>query len=189
MSQPPRRIVTGHAPDGRSVVARDERLPAVVNPTVGVSFFEVWNTQAMPVPIDNAAGPPERSLQIAPHPHGSAIRVVEFPPEDARTRDLSGEAARAAFAQMGNAHDSTWNQASPHPLMHRTETVDYGIVLEGEIHLVLTDSETKLGPGDIVVQRGTDHAWANRSDRVARMAFILLDGSFDPALKSVISHP
>ncbi|MGQ3030569.1 MAG: cupin domain-containing protein, partial [Ferrovibrionaceae bacterium] len=65
----------------------------------------------------------------------------------------------------------------------------YGIVLEGEIHLVLTDSETKLGPGDIVVQRGTDHAWANRSDRVARMAFILLDGSFDPALKSVISHP
>ncbi|MFX8385626.1 hypothetical protein ABTL78_19665, partial [Acinetobacter baumannii] len=70
MSEPPRRIVTGHTPDGRSVVARDERLPAIVNPTVGVSFFEVWNTQAMPVPVDNAAGPPDRPLQIAPQPHG-----------------------------------------------------------------------------------------------------------------------
>lgn len=186
MSEAPRRIVTGHAPDGSSVVTRDERLPAIVNPTVGVSFFEVWNTQAMPVPVDNAAGPPARPLQIVPTPQGSVIRVVEFPPEDEKTREMSGEAARAAFAQMGSAADSTWDKSSPHPLMHRTETVDYGIVLEGEIHLVLTDSETRLGPGDIVVQRGTDHAWANRSGRVARMAFILLDGSFDPALKSLI---
>lgn len=188
MSQAPRRVVTGHAPDGRSVVARDERLPAIVNQTVGVSFFEVWNTQGMPVSVDNAAGPPERPLQIVPGPQGSVIRVVEFPPEDEKTRDLSGEAARQVFAQMGSAGDSTWDKSSPHPLMHRTETVDYGIVLEGEIILVLTDSETRLGPGDIVVQRGTDHAWANRSGRVARMAFILLDGSFAPELKSAIDH-
>lgn len=187
MSEAPRRIVTGHAPDGRSVIARDERLAPIVNPTVGVSFFEVWNTQATPVPVDNAAGPPERLLQIAPNPNGSVIRVVEFPPETPESRALSGEAAREAFAQMGNAHDSTWDKSSPHPLMHRTETVDYGIVLEGEIHLVLTDSETRLGPGDIVVQRGTDHAWANRSDKPARMAFILLDGRFASELKSLIN--
>ena len=63
-------------------------------------------------------------------------------------------------------------------MMHRTETLDYGIVLEGEIYLVLDDSETLLKPGDVVIQRGTNHAWSNRSDRVCRMAFILLDGRF-----------
>jgi uncharacterized cupin superfamily protein len=66
--------------------------------------------------------------------------------------------------------------------MHRTESVDYGIVLEGEMVLVLTDSEVALRAGDIVVQRGTDHAWANRSDRPARMAFVLVDGRFTDEL-------
>ena len=70
--------------------------------------------------------------------------------------------------------------------MHRTETVDYALVLEGEIYLVLDDSEVLLKAGDVVVQRGTDHAWANRSDKVARMAFILVDGKFTPELKQII---
>jgi quercetin dioxygenase-like cupin family protein len=64
----------------------------------------------------------------------------------------------------------------PHPLMHRTDTVDYGIVLSGEIYLVLDKQETLLKAGDVVVQRGTNHAWSNRSDKPCRMAFILVDG-------------
>jgi quercetin dioxygenase-like cupin family protein len=68
--------------------------------------------------------------------------------------------------------------------MHRTRTVDYGIVLTGEVYLVLEDSETRLQPGDIVIQRGTNHAWDNRSDSPARMAFILIDAEFDPQLQS-----
>ena len=64
--------------------------------------------------------------------------------------------------------------------MHRTESIDYGIVLEGEITLVLDDSEVTLHAGDVVVQRGTDHAWANRSDAVTQVAFILVDGAFTP---------
>ena len=62
--------------------------------------------------------------------------------------------------------------------MHRTESIDYGIVLEGEMTLVLDDSEVTLRAGDVAVQRGTDHAWANRSDAVTKVAFILVDGAF-----------
>ena len=72
---------------------------------------------------------------------------------------------------------------SPHPLMHRHQTVDYGLVLEGELVLVLDGSETPLRTGDVVIQRGTSHAWANRSGRPARMAFILIDGAYEGDLK------
>ncbi|MGH8035279.1 MAG: cupin domain-containing protein, partial [Lysobacterales bacterium] len=67
--------------------------------------------------------------------------------------------------------------------MHRTETVDYGIVLEGELVLIVDEGETTVRAGDIVVQRGTNHAWANRSDRPCRIAFILIDGVFASGLK------
>ena len=70
--------------------------------------------------------------------------------------------------------------------MHRTASVDYGIVLEGEITLVLDDSEVTLRAGDIVVQRGTDHAWANRGDSVARVCFVLVDGEFTPELAATL---
>ena len=73
--------------------------------------------------------------------------------------------------------------------MRRSQTLDYAIVIEGEIVLVLTDSEVALKAGDVVVQRGTDHTWSNRSDKIARVAFVLLDGRFAPELKSLISHP
>ena len=66
--------------------------------------------------------------------------------------------------------------------MHRTETIDYGIVLEGEITLIMDEGETVVRAGDIVIQRGTNHGWANRSDRNCRIAFILIDGQFGPDL-------
>ena len=72
--------------------------------------------------------------------------------------------------------------------MHRTRTVDYGIVLAGEVYLVLENAETRLQPGDIVIQRGTNHAWDNRSDAAARMAFILVDAEFDPELTSRVTN-
>jgi uncharacterized cupin superfamily protein len=71
--------------------------------------------------------------------------------------------------------------------MHRTETIDYGIVLAGEVYLVLDDSEVALSAGDIVIQRGTDHAWDNRSAVPARMLFVLLDGEFSPGLAAMTS--
>jgi quercetin dioxygenase-like cupin family protein len=63
--------------------------------------------------------------------------------------------------------------------MHRTQTLDYGILIQGEIHMILDNkAEVCLNPGDVVIQRGTDHAWENRSKEVARIAFVLLDGKF-----------
>jgi quercetin dioxygenase-like cupin family protein len=72
--------------------------------------------------------------------------------------------------------------------MHRTRTVDYGIVIEGEMVLVLDDSETVLRAGDVVVQRGTDHRWENRSGAVARMVFVLVDGAFTPELAGLLGQ-
>lgn len=106
------------------------------------------------------------------------MRVIEFPPEGEEIRTLTQAGAAAKFEAMGDAKASTSKEGAPHPLMHKTETVDYGIVLEGEITLVLDAEETTIKAGDIVVQSGTNHAWANRSDKICRMAFVLIDGQF-----------
>ena len=85
--------------------------------------------------------------------------------------------ARRHFEMIGAGEASTRHQGAAHPFMHRTETVDYGIILSGEIYLIADKGEILCRPGDIVIQRGTNHAWANRSDRPVRMLFVLIDGA------------
>jgi quercetin dioxygenase-like cupin family protein len=153
----PRRVVTGHDADGRSVVLADGPAPKS-HPIPGATFHELWNTTAAPAPIasEEAREPTDRPLVTPPDPNGTIIRIVDLDP---RSR-------------------------SP---MHRTESIDYGIVLAGEVTLVLDGgSETALHAGDVVVQRGTDHAWANATDEPARMAFVLVDGRFTDGLKAVL---
>jgi quercetin dioxygenase-like cupin family protein len=132
-------------------------------PQDGVGFYEIWNTDAAPAPVSaiEPNEPTERSLRVPPEPNGTKIRINEFFP--------------GFINESGNQ--------SP---VHRTESIDYGIVLEGEIFLVLDESEVLLKAGDVVIQRGTDHAWANRSDKVARMAFILVDGEFTEELVQLV---
>jgi uncharacterized cupin superfamily protein len=87
------------------------------------------------------------------------------------------------FENIGGANAFTGGHGSDrHALMHRTSTIDYGIVLEGEITLILDDGETVAKAGDIVIQRGTNHAWANRGTTNCRVAFILIDGRFEDGL-------
>jgi Cupin domain len=153
----PRRVVTGHDAQGRSVILSDGPVPKSHAIPVAV-FHEIWSTTETPAPVrpDEPAEPTGRPLRTPPDPNGTVIRIVDLQP----------------------------HAASP---MHRTESVDYGIVLEGEVHLVLDDgSETRLGPGDVVVQRGTEHAWENRSGSVTRLAFILIDGKFTDELRAVV---
>ena len=88
----------------------------------------------------------------------------------------------AAFTEIGDAHASTVRAGSPHPLMHRTESIDYGVVISGEMTLILDKGETLLREADVVIQRGTNHAWANRSGKPCRMLFILVDGRFEPGI-------
>lgn len=189
MPRAPRRIVTGHDKSGKSVVAMNAVLkPAIERPEIGVAFYELWNTAGSPVSIDNGRDPTDRKLQISPPAQGSIIRFVDFGPRQADAPAMTKEMAQAAFALVGSAEHSTWKPDSPHPMMHRTESVDYGIVLEGEMTLILDDgSRTDLNPGDVVVQRGTDHAWENRSTiNPARMCFILLDGRFAPEIAALL---
>jgi quercetin dioxygenase-like cupin family protein len=150
----PRRIVTGHDAAGKSVVLSDTTSPKTTE--IGTAaFHEIWVTEGMPVQIP--ATEPEstdRPIRVPPPPNGVMIRFTEMEP----------------------------GAASP---MHRTETLDVGVVLEGETWMLLDDgSETLVGPGDAVVQRGTNHAWENRSDRPVRMLFVLVDGTVTDELRA-----
>jgi Cupin domain len=180
---PVRRIVTGHNERSKAVIITDGEPPNVIElkAVPGTVFHEIWNTNASPAPIDNGEDPTLRKLQLHPTPQGSIIRVVDIPP-DAMVNSISNEAIAAGFAQIGAESSATQQSDSPHKLMHRTETIDYGILLSGELWLVLDEEETRLSPGDIVIQRGTNHAWSNRTDETARMLFILLDGKFAKGL-------
>lgn len=188
MSEKPiRRIVTGHDSQGRAVFQEDGPVPRVqrIGGESGPLFFEVWNTTATPAPIDRASGePPEDGIKLVPPKGGTRIRVLDIPPDGDRLDNVTPEEAAAHFAEVGAGHASSHTgEGSRHARMHRTETVDYGIVLEGEIVLILDEGETVCRAGDIIIQRGTNHGWANRSDANCRIAFILIDGEFVDGLK------
>jgi quercetin dioxygenase-like cupin family protein len=154
MTHVPRRIVTGHDAAGKSVVLSDAPTPKTLD--IGTAaFHEVWITDYVPVGLDaDEPEPTDRPVRTPPPANGVVVRFTEM----------------AAGAK------------SP---MHRTETVDVGVVLEGETWLLLDDgSETRVGVGDAVVQRGTNHAWANRSDVPVRMLFVLIDATIADELRA-----
>jgi mannose-6-phosphate isomerase-like protein (cupin superfamily) len=181
---PVRRVVTGHDTEGRAVVAMDGPPPVVfTHPAApGLAFHELWNTAQVPAPIGPSDPDPTlgRPLRTPPPEGGTVIRVVDLPPEDPAAPAPGPDQVAALFALVGvEAHAAGRGGAPPrHPLMHRTESVDYGIVLSGEVTLVLDEGEVRLRAGDIVVQRGTVHAWANRSGKPCRMIFVLVDGRY-----------
>lgn len=182
-----KRVVTGHDARGLAVVASSGPTPNVfpLKAVPGTVFYEVWNSAASPAPLDNGDDPTNQPLQLSPGLLGSVIRVVDIPPDSVQNQVSAADAA-AAFAEIGQAHAGTGKAESKHKLMHRTETLDYGIVTEGEVWLVLDEGEVQLKRGDIVVQRGTNHAWSNRTEQMARMVFILLDGRYAEALKELL---
>jgi len=186
MSKPFRRVVTGHDAQGRAIIQSDAPPPRTrkVGGPNGPTFYEVWNTRETPVLIDRSSGePPEADLTLAPPKSGTRIRVLDFPPESEEMRKITSEQAREHFAELGAAN-AVRHGSGParHPYMHRTETVDYGIILEGEITLIMDEGETVVRAGDIVIQRGTNHGWANRSGKNCRVAFVLIDGRFTDGL-------
>ena len=182
-----RRVVTGHNTEGQAIIQEDGAVPRVkrIGGETGPMFYEVWNTRETPVFIDHASGEPdEEGIILAPPKNGTRIRVLDIPPDAEDLAERTPEEARAHFEEIGAADASSHTgEGSRHAHMHRTETVDYGIVLEGEITLLMDEGEVTVGAGDIVVQRGTNHGWANRSNKNCRIAFILIDGEFHPELK------
>ena len=166
MSRSTRRVVTGHDAGGKSVVLSDGPPPQH-HPMHGSGrssdFHEMWSS-ASPVPeltSVEAAEPNERPFTIMPVT-GHLLRILDvYPLQDGGRRTV----------------------------MHRTRTLDYVIVIEGELVLILDDSEVVLKPGDVVVQRGTNHAWENRSSTIARAAFFHIDAHFSEELLAKLPEP
>ena len=180
-----RRIVTGHNAANRAIILQDGAAPRIqrIGGASGPLFHEIWNTRATPAPIDRASGEPEEAaIVLAPPKHGTRIRVLDIPPEDGSFENIGEAEARAHFAEIGAADASSRGKGARHAFMHRTETIDYGIVLEGEITLLMDEGDTLLRAGDIVIQRGTNHGWANRSAANCRIVFVLIDGAFSADL-------
>jgi quercetin dioxygenase-like cupin family protein len=182
-----RRVVTGHDASGKAIVLEDGLAPAVrTNPhRPGHISVDLWKTNTSPVIVKAAeADPTAGPKQIHPPKNGTVFRISEVPPETEATRNMSAAQAKDIFKAMGNENASTFGQNQRHPFMHRTETIDYAVVLEGEIVMLLDDDEVQLKAGDVVIQRGTNHAWSNRSGKPCKMLYVLVDGEFDPDLKA-----
>lgn len=173
--RPVRRIVTGHDREGRSCVASDGPSPHSMT-LAGVSNFgvtDIWKTDRSPASNRGAADACSGAISLAPPAHGTVFRVVEFPPD----REYVGKwQPDAAFGSMGESgSQAIHSQASRHEGMHTTNSVDYAFVLEGEIWAVLDRDEVLMKTGDVLVQRGTSHAWSNRSERPCMVGFVLID--------------
>jgi len=177
-----RRVVTANDASGKAVIVYDADTPNVLRPPQrpGTVINTLWAVDSMPAKLGGFRETVDRQVPIEPPLNGCSFRINEYPPEAGLIGKLDREAARANFAAMGAAHAADSSEKPRHPLMHRTQSLDFAIVLSGEIYLVLDDSETLLKAGDTVVQCGTNHAWSNRSDKPCRMAFVMLGAESTP---------
>jgi mannose-6-phosphate isomerase-like protein (cupin superfamily) len=173
-----RRIVTVDDAQGKSVAIADAPSPDVrLDPArPGYAATRIWVTDRTPARIQGVHETLDMPHTIEPPPGGSVCRVVSFPPDASYRNRISGRDVAAFFEAMGSPAASTYSPRAPHPYMQKTRTLDFCLVLEGEITLVLDTEEVHLKAGDTVVQRGTNHAWSNRSNRPAVVAFSLHDG-------------
>lgn len=172
-----RRIVTGHDEQGRSCIVEDQPATAIrlVSQRPGYRAVNLWCTQAAPAPIAAPDSVAKHQGILPPKHGGSILRIIDFPPESADPAQRQQQIAATFGSIFADAdHDK---RAGAHPGMHCTDTVDYAIILEGEIWAVMDQGETLMRTGDVLVQRGTNHAWANRSEKTARICFVLLDGA------------
>lgn len=173
-----RRIVTGHTPSGEATIVNDGPPPAEVrNPArPGFVLRNLWRTDQAPAPV-NAPDSIAEQQGLLPPTGGTVLRVIDFPPDPTDPEVHRQQLEKTFRATYPDADHTGSDRDQPHPGMHKTETVDYAIVLYGSMIAILDDCETEMQAGDILIQRGTNHAWSNRSGSPARIAFVLVDGS------------
>ena len=166
-----RRVVTGLDASNKAVVLFDSRVPLAPGPH-GIRSVNFWLTDSYPAGFSFGDDPATKQIGISPPDNGTKFRVVEFPPLDA-----AGEATMEPNFLQNAVGERAPTRGRPvtHPLMHRTRTVDYAIVLSGEVDMMLDDSVTHLTPGDVIVQQATNHAWINRGTEPCRILFVLMD--------------
>ena len=167
-----RRVLTGHDRDGRSTIIADGIAPNMKEmPSFpGLALTDLWETTAAPADNDGHADAAARPVRLEPPKNGTIFRIVEFPPDSSRPNDSDGA---AGFKAIGAAHAQ--DRRSSDPMMHKTSTIDYIVVLKGEIYAVLDKGETLLRPGDVFVQRGTNHSWSVRGSEPCVIAVVLVN--------------
>jgi hypothetical protein len=167
-----RRVVTGLDADNKAIALFDSRVPLASGP-FGLASVNLWITDSYPPAlVFSGADPATRPIGISPPDNGTKLRIVEFPPLDAAT-----ESKMPADLLMKTVGDGAPSRGLPpkHPLMHRTRSLDYAVILSGEIDMMLDASTVHLKPGDVVVQQATNHAWVNRGTEPCRILFVLMD--------------
>jgi hypothetical protein len=169
-----RRVLTGHDGQGRSTFIADGEAPNVKEMTAitGLALTDLWETKGAPASNAGQADAADRPVRLEPPKNGTLLRIVEFPPDSAWRGATDG---KAGFKAIGAGHAQ--DKSSSDPMMHKTSTVDYIIVLKGEIHAIMETGEKLLRAGDILVQRGTNHSWSVRGSEPALVAFILVSAS------------
>jgi mannose-6-phosphate isomerase-like protein (cupin superfamily) len=178
MSHAIRRVVTGHDDNGKAIVESDGFAPNVkIREGAGFVSTLLWVTDETPANVGLRQDRADRTIAVAPPANGTILRIVDFPPVTPEAEAMDGSALRRA---MGVDHGDA---PSRHAYMHRTKSVDYAIVLSGEIDMLLDDSEVHLKAGDILIQQATNHAWVNRSNDFCKIAFVLID-AHDPLAQS-----
>lgn len=158
-----RRVVTGLNDEGKSVIVWDEENPHrnVGNGAPGYVITNVWRTEEAPADNSSPLADPwvsDEALSVGPTETGTVFRFLELPPD----RDWR--------------YDADGNETRP-LAFHTTSSIDYAIVIKGEIWAVMDEDETLLRAGDVLIQRGTHHAWSNRSDATVLLAFVLIGGT------------
>ena len=167
-----RRIVTANRPDGRSFIESDTLLPPTAVTPGEPLRVGLWLTDRAPASVTSPDPVPGGVILRTPPTHrgGTVLRITDIPPD-------ASPGYRGAEELQRRGANVTPDRSARHPSFHQTDTVDYAICLEGEIWAVLDQDETLMRAGDVLIQRGTYHAWSNRSERTCRMLFVLIDAS------------
>jgi len=173
MAQKFRRVVTGHDANGVATVIMDSTAECILQRPnrPGVTLTNFWQSETTPARMERHDDPVTGPLVLHPPKNGSVFRTVQFDPEN--PEELAKLDGKSAFAEMGAGANIV--EGARHPFMHRTDSLDYAVVLSGEIYMMMDQEEFLLKAGDVVVQQGTNHAWSNRGTKPCVIAFILID--------------
>ena len=170
-----RRIITGHNEDGRSIITLDGPPARSIGEDVG-GLFELWNTDGKDIISTDNNDRADEEIILSPPAGGTKFRYFQINPLPEGVPDeVMQEMAAQAFGNVGAAHHRI--DTTKHPAMHKTETIDYIILLKGDVTLILDEEEVKLKPFDVVVQRGTNHAWVNNGNEPALLIAVLIDSN------------
>jgi len=172
-----RRVVTGHDKNGKSIVVLDGPPARSIGEDVG-GLFELWNTDGNTINTQDNIDRADDEIILSPPSNGSKFRYFQInPTPEGIPMDIMQDIAADAFEKIGAAHHRI--DTTKHPAMHKTETIDYIILLKGDVTLILDQEEVDIKPFDVVVQRGTNHAWVNNGSDPALLIAVLIDSELN----------